>query len=141
MTLINQLEEKLQELFSNREDSYKNMLVKEAYKKLPKTRYPMITIEEIDNSEVESRSTAEGEQTTLLSYQIVDYTRDTEEHEYVEAAKFIANIINDYIMSNYKMIRLGAPVVQPYIQDSTVMTCTQRYSCVYDKETNLIYKN
>ena len=141
MTLINQLENDLKELFAQREDSYKEMTVKEAYKKLPKTKYPMTTIEEIDNSEVYDRSTADGEQTTLLTYQIVDYCRDTNEHEYVEAAKFVANVINDYIMSHYKMRRLGSPVVQPYIQDNTVMTCTQRYSCVYDKETNLIYKN
>ena len=141
MTLINQLEEQLKELFSNREDSYKDTIVKQAYKNLPKAKYPMVTIEEIDNSEVESRTTANGEQTTLLTYQIVCYSRDTEEYEYVESARFMANIINDYIMSNYKMRRLGSPVSVPYITDNTVMSCIQRYSCVYDKETNLIYKN
>lgn len=141
MTLVNQLEDELKTLFLQREDSYKNMIVKEAYKDLPESNYPMTTIEEIDNSEVENRTTAEGEQTTLLSYQIVNYNRDTEEHEYVEGAKFVANIINNYIMSHYKMRRLGSPIVQPYLQDNTVMTCIQRYSCVYDKETNLIYKN
>ena len=141
MTLINQLLEEIQELFSNRTDSYKNTIVKEAYKTLPKTKYPMVTIQEIDNSEVESRTTAEGERTTLLSYQIVCYSRDTNEYEYVESAKFMANIVNNFIMSNYKMRRLGSPVPQPYISDNTVMTSTQRYSCVYDNETNLIYKN
>ena len=141
MTLINQLLGEIQELFSNRTDSYKNTIVKEAYKTLPKTKYPMVTIQEIDNSEVESRTTAEGERTTLLSYQIVCYSRDTNEYEYVESAKFMANIVNNFIMSNYKMRRLGSPIPQPYISDNTVMTSTQRYSCVYDNETNLIYKN
>ncbi len=141
MTLIKQLEAQLKELFENRNDSYKDTVVKEAYKNLPKTKYPMVTIQEIDNSEVEDRTTADGEQTTLLTYQIVCYSRDTEEYEYVESARFMGNIVNDYIMENYKMRRLGTPVSQPYIQDNTVMTCIQRYSCVYDKETNLIYKN
>ena len=101
----------------------------------------MVTIQEIDNSEVENRTTAEGEQTTRLTYQIMCYSRDTEEYEYVESARFMGNIVNNYIMENYKMRRLGTPVSQPYLQDNTVMICTQRYSCVYDKETNLIYKN
>ena len=141
MTLINQLEEELKEVFANRNDSYANTTIKQAYKTLPKTQYPMVTIEEIDNSEVESRTTANGEQTTLLTYQIVCYSRDTEEYDYVDSAKFMGNIVNDYIMGNYKMRRLGTPVSQPYILDNTIMTCIQRYSCVYDKETNLIYKN
>lgn len=141
MTLIKQLKEQLEELFSQRNDSYKGTIVKEAYKSLPKTKYPMVTIQEIDNSEVEDRTTAKGEQTTRLTYQIMCYSRDTEEYDYVESARFMGNIVNDYIMANYKMRRLGTPVPQPYLQDNTVMICTQRYSCVYDKETNLIYKN
>ena len=141
MTLIKQLEEQLKELFSQRNDSYKDTVVKEAYKSLPKTKYPMVTIQEIDNSEVEDRTTAEGEQTTRLTYQIMCYSRDTQEYDYVESARFMGNIVNDYIMEEYKMRRLGTPVAQPYLQDNTVMICTQRYSCVYDKETNLIYKN
>lgn len=141
MTLIDQLEEQFKEYFRQRNDSYRDTLIKQAYKELPKTKYPMITIEEIDNSEVESRTTAKGEQTTLLTYQIVCYSRDTDEYDYVDSAKFMGNLVNDYIMENYKMRRLGSPVPQPYIQDRTVMTCIQRYSCVYDKETNLIYKN
>jgi len=141
MTLIKQLEEQLKELFSQRNDSYKNTVVKEAYKSLPKTKYPMVTIQEIDNSEVEDRTTAEGEKTTRLTYQIMCYSRDTEEYEYVESARFMGNIVNNYIMETYKMRRLGTPVSQPYLQDNTVMICIQRYSCVYDKETNLIYKN
>lgn len=141
MTLINQLETQLKEYFSARLDSYRNTVIKQAYKTLPKAKYPMITIEEIDNSEVDSRTTANGEQTTLLTYQIVCYSRDTEEYDYVDSARFMAELVNDFIMNNYKMRRLGSPTSIPYITDNTVMTCIQRYSCVYDKETNLIYKN
>ena len=141
MTLINQLETQLKEYFSARLDFYRNTVIKQAYKTLPKAKYPMITIEEIENSEVDNRTTANGEQTTLLTYQIVCYSRDTEEYDYVDSARFMAELVNDFIMNNYKMRRLGSPTSIPYITDNTVMTCTQRYSCVYDKETNLIYKN
>lgn len=141
MTLINQLIDDFKTLFENREDTYKNTIIKEAYKSLPKNKYPMITIQEIDNSEVTSRTTANGEQTTLLTYQIVCYSRDTEEYEYVESARFMGELIKDFIDQNYKMIRAGSPTLIPYIQDNTIMTYTQRFSCVYDKETNLLYKN
>ena len=141
MTLINQLINDLKEELQSREDTYKNTIVKEAYKSLPKNKYPMITIQEIDNSEVTSRTTANGEQTTLLTYQIVCYSRDTEEYEYVESARFMGELVRDFIDKNYKMIRMGSPSLIPYIQDNTIMTYTQRYSCVYDKETNLLYKN
>ena len=141
ITLINQLTEGLQEFFSAREDSYKNTLVKEIYQPLPKGTYPKITIQEIDNSEEINRSTAEGEKTTALAYQIMCYSRDTEEYNYVDSVRFMADLVNQYISENYKMQRLGSPVLQPYISDKTIMTYTQRYSCVYDKETNLIYIN
>lgn len=141
ISLTDQLIEQLQELFSNREDSYNKTIVKEIYKSLPKGTYPKITIQEIDNSEEIGRTTAEGEQTTALSYQIICYSRDTEEYDYIDSVKFMAGLVNDFIDGNYKMQRLGSPVLQPYISDKTIMTYTMRYSCVYDKETNLIYIN
>lgn len=141
ISLTEQLVSQLQEEFSNREDSYNKNIVKEIYKTLPKGTYPKTTIQEIDNSEEIDRSTAAGERTTALTYQIVQYSRDTEEFDYVDSVKFMASITDDFLSQNYKMQRLGSPVIQPYILDKTVMTYTQRYSCVYDKETNLIYVN
>lgn len=141
ITLVPQITQGLGDKFSAREDSYKNTIVKEAYKSLPKGVYPRVVVQEINNSEMLNRSTREGERTTLLSYQITVYTRDTEEFDYVDSARFMAGIVNDYMMETYKIQRIGDMVIQPYISDNTVMTCTQRYTCVYDKETNLIYKN
>ncbi len=141
MTLIKQIEAGLNEVFSSRIDSYKDTVVKEIYKPLPKGTYPKITIQEINNSEVLSRSTAEGERTTDLTYQFVCYSRDTEEYDYIDSVRFMLSIIEDYIRGNYKMQRMGDVVIQPYITDKTIMTGTVRYSCVYDKETNLIYVN
>lgn len=141
ITLIKDLEEGLKQEFSNRTDSYANTLIKEIYKPLPKGTYPRITLQEIDNSEEVDRTTAQGERTTALTYQIVCYSRDTEEYDYIDSVRFMASLVDDFISENYKMQRLGSPVLQPYITDKTIMTYTQRYSCVYDKETNLIYVN
>ena len=141
ISLTNQIVEGLQETFEAREDSYKDVIVKEAYKELPKGKYPKVIVEEINNSEVYSRSTAYGERTTNLSYQITAYARDTNEDNYVDAARFIMDIVNEYITGNIAMRRLGNMVVKPYITDKTIMTCTQTYSCVYDEDTKLIYKS
>lgn len=141
ISLTKQIVEGLQEAFASREDSYNKTIVKEAYKDLPKGQYPKIVVEEINNSEVFSRSTAQGERTTNLSYQITAYTRDMEEYDYVDGAKIMMDIINEYIAGNMAMRRLGDMAVKPYITDKTIMTCSQRYSCVYDKDMQLIYKS
>jgi len=138
---IDQLKQDMIDVFTSRTDSYKDTLVKKAYETLPKGKFPKATIEQLNDSEVLTRTTNQGEQTTLLSYQLVFYSRDTEEYDYTESAKFMADIVEQYLMNKYPLHRLGSKVVKPYISDSTVMTCTTRYECVYDKETNLIYKN
>ena len=140
MTLLPQIIEGLQQVFSARLDSYKETLIKEKYKPLPKGVYPRIIVEETENEEVESRSTANGERTTALSYTFTCYSRDMEENDYVDSVKFLANTIEDYIANNYKMKRLGDPINIPFLTDRTVMTRVLRFSCVYDYETNLIYK-
>jgi len=141
ISLTDQIIKGLQENFDSREDSYNKTIVKEAYKDLPKGQYPKVIVEEIGNSEVFSRSTAQGERTTNLSYQITAYTRDMEEYDYVDGAKIMMDIINEYIAGNMAMRRLGDMAVKPYITDKTIMTCSQRYSCVYDKDMQLIYKS
>lgn len=141
ISLTNQLVDQLADEFEVREDLYKDTVIKEAYKDFPKGTYPKVIIEEINNSEVFSRSSNQGERTTALDYQITVYSRDTEEYDYVDSVKFIMDIIDDYIAKNYAMRRLGSRIVKPYLTDNTVMTCIQRYSCVYDKDMQLIYKN
>lgn len=139
--LAKQIVDELQEVFSQREDEFNKTVVKEAYKYIPKSTYPRVVVNQINNSEVQERSTSEGERTTQLGLQIESYCRDMQEYDNVDGSKEIMNIANDYIMSNYKMNRRGDRVVQPYLVDDTVMQCIQRYDCIYDYETNLIYKN
>lgn len=142
VTLINQLEEDIQTLFSQRSDEFKNIVVKQKYKELPKGKYPKVIIEEIRNNEVTSRSTTLGERTTALGYQFMVFSRDMQEYDAIDSVRAIINIIDDYLqIPNYNMQRIGTPAIIPYIQDSTIMTGTTRYNCVYDKETNLIYRN
>lgn len=142
VTLIDQLEEDIQTLFSQRSDEFKNIVVKQKYKKMPKGKYPKVIIEEIRNNEVTSRSTTLGERTTALGYQFMVFSRDMQEYDAIDSVRAIINIIDDYLqIPNYNMQRIGTPAIIPYIQDSTIMTGTTRYNCVYDKETNLIYRN
>jgi hypothetical protein len=141
ISLTNQIVEEIQEVFNSREDEYNTTIVKEAYKDLPKGQYPKIIIQEINNSEMYSRSTAQGERTTNLSYQITTYSRDMEQYDYVDSAKKMMDIVDEYIAGNMAMRRMGDRAVKPYITDKTIMTCSQRYSCVYDKDTQLIYKS
>lgn len=139
ISLLNQLKSGLTELFANRQDSYKNTIVKKAYEQLPQGKYPRVIISEINNNSIQSRETTAGERTTQLGYQFFVYTRDMEEYEAVDSANFMIDLIDNYIQQNYKMSRTSVQGVQPYIVDNTVMTNVSRYTCVYDKETNLIY--
>lgn len=142
VTIIDKLEEDIQQLFPNREDSYKDTIVKQKYKSIPSGHYPKVIIEEIDNSEIASRSTTQGERSTILGYQITVYCRATEEHDAIDAVRFILDIIHKFLQPpNYNMQRVGSIAIMPYISDNTVMTGAIRYTCVYDYETNLIYRN
>lgn len=144
VSLLDEIKEDLSEYFAQREDSYKDTVVKKMYESLPKGQYPRITIEEITNTSVLSRETSNGERTTALTYQFNCYSRDTEEYNYVDSVKFMATLIDDFIKTSKKfcrMTRIMSSGAQPYTIDSTVMTYNLRYSCVYDEETNLIYTN
>ena len=142
VTLINQLESELQELFANRDDEFKDVVVKQQYEELPKGKFPKVIIEEIQNSEVESRTTTEGERTTALGYQITVYSRDMQDYIAIDSVRKMLNIIDDYLqIPRYNMQRMGSPAIIPYVSDRTIMTGAIRYSCVYDKDTNLIYRN
>lgn len=142
VTLINQLETELQELFASRDDEFKNVVVKQIYKELPKGKYPKVIIEEIQNSEVTSRTTTLGERTTALGYQITVYSRDMQDYIAIDSVREMLNIIDDYLqIPRYNMQRIGSPAIIPYISDTTIMTGAIRYNCVYDKETNLIYRS
>ena len=75
-------------MFKDSED-FKNMLVKEIYEENPPIRYPMITIEEIDNSENTEFTDNIGEHISNLGYQINCYSKNTKTMQAPEAARTI----------------------------------------------------
>ena len=121
---------------------YKDTTIKGIYDENPPVNYPMVTIFELDNSENERFSTAQGEKVSNLSYQIDCYSRSTEFLQATESAMLMGRIVNNVLGGpNYKMIRVGTPVLMPLIQDKTVIKYSLRYTCVLELDTNTIYKN
>ena len=142
ISLLKQLEDGLSQYFASMQDDYAATIVKRANKQLPKGKFPRVIISEIANNSVLSRETREGERTTSLAYQFSVYTRDMESYEACDSADYMISLIDSYLKDNgYKMSRISVQGCQPYIVDSTVMTNSSRYTCVYDEETNLIYIN
>lgn len=142
VSLTPQLVTDLQTAFNNQQGFLKDTTVKEKYKELPKIKYPMVVVEEILNNEISSRSTTQGERSTALGYQITAYTRETQEYDAIDSLKLILDVIYDTLKPPaYNMQRIGTPAIIPYISDDTVMTGALRYNCVYDYETNLIYRS
>jgi hypothetical protein len=142
VTLIPQLKEDIQNLFSEREDSLNVTTVKDAYEELPEGKYPLIVIEEIENTENIYGSTTQGERRTNLGYNIQALARDTEEYTAKQAAKIMLDIVADYLQPpRYNLSRGGRTPIIPDNRDNTIMFGTQTYTCVYDYDTNLIYRS
>lgn len=142
ITLTDQLIEDLQEAFETRDDDFKFTTVKDTYEVLPEEQYPLVTVEEIENSEVVSRSTTKGERTTNLAYQITAYSRDTQNYTAKQSVRKMFSIIDETLsLPNYNMRRESTTPIIPVIDDNTIMYGSTRRSCVYDYDTNYIYKN
>lgn len=121
---------------------YLDIVIKGIYDENPKAKYPMITIQEIENSENIRFSTATGEKVSNLSYQIDCYSGNTENLQSTYSAMQIGRIVNDLLGgSKYKMTRIGTPALMPLIEDKTIIKYSLRYTCVLDLSTNTIYKN
>lgn len=130
----------MKEAFNNSED-FKDILVKEIYEENPPIHYPMITVEEINNSENLQFTDNMGEHISDLGYQINCHSRNTSKLQAQEAARTIGFAVNDVFMNKYKMRRIGQPVLLPLNTDKTVMVYTLRYECAFDLDEDRIYKN
>lgn len=118
-----------------------NLTIKNAYDKLPKIDYPLITVEQIDNSEATRYSSNLGEEFTNMGFQINFYTRDISKMQANEAINIVADKINKVLGEKLKMVRQGSPVIMPLPSDTTIIQYSVRYSCVFDIIRNIIYKN
>lgn len=118
-----------------------DLTIKEAYEQNPKISYPMITIQEIDNSESEQYSSNLGEEFSNLGYQINIYTRDISSMQKNEIVKKIADKVNNVLGVKMNMVRNGNPITMLVPSDSTVLQYSVRYTCVLDIIRNILYKN
>lgn len=118
------------------------MVVKKKNETYPKIQYPMITIDEIANEDVNRYWDGEKENVSYLAYQItINATQD----EYLTAGdnvEKIVKIIDGFMkMDTYKcMQRVGKPVTTPLGVDNNVMVGYLRYECYVDLNTNTIYR-
>lgn len=122
-------------------EDFKDILIKKAYEENPKIKYPAIEIQEIDNSESLNYSDNRGEQYSNLGYQITIYSRNIPSMQAEEAVRMLGNEVNKVLGGQYKMNRLGNPVVVPMTTDSTILQYIVRYSGVLSLEYNILYKS
>lgn len=115
--------------------------IKEAYEQNPKINYPMITIQEIDNSEAEQYSSNLGEEFSNLAYQINVYTRDISSMQKNVIMRKLADKVNNALGIKLGMIRGGNPVTMPVPSDTTILQYSVRYIGVLDILRDIIYKN
>lgn len=118
-----------------------DITIKEAYEQNPKISYPMITIQEIDNSEAEQYSSNLGEEFSNLGYQINIYTRDISSMQKNEIIKKLADKVNNVLGVKMGMIRNGNPITMLVPSDSTILQYSVRYTGVLDIIRDILYKN
>ena len=135
-------DELLKKIDKNYEGEYKNMLVKKSYETYPKIRYPMITIQEITNENVDRYWDGVSDNVSYLAYQIgINATQD-EKLSANENVERIAKIIDNFMQGDtYKcMRRVGSLAITPLVSDNNVITGYLRYECYLDLKTNTIYR-
>lgn len=119
---------------------YVGLTIKEAYEQNPKINYPMITIQEIDNSEAEQYSSNIGEEFSDVAYQINIYTRDISSMQKNEIIRKLADKVNNVLGVKLGMIRDGSIPPVPVPSDSTILQYSVRYTGVLDIIRDIIYK-
>lgn len=143
-TLLNQLKNDLKELFENNEDypEYKEIIVKKQYEIYPKIRYPMITIQELNNEDTLRYRNDSGEQVSYLGYQIRIDCEQNETHSALENVEIIGDIIDDYLKGEkyWCLRRIGNFAKYPMQNDDNVMVGYLRYECNLDINRNTIYR-
>lgn len=132
----------IKNIYSDYNDEYKDILVKEKYEKYPPIKYPMIAISEIKNEDVDRYRNDDGEVVSYLGYQIEINATQNETHTAVKNVDRIANIIDNYMKTDryWVMRRIGNLSKAPMINDDNVIVGFLRYECNLDIKTNTIYR-
>lgn len=140
VTLINQLKEDVGTYFTT-QTTYTNMIVKEKFDILPKTKYPCIYIEETNNSD-NDRYHDETEEVSSLGYIFTINATQSETLTATENVRNIANLLDTYFKGDrYRCLtRRNGPIIKPLPIDDTVMTGYVVYDCDVEIKTNTIYR-
>ena len=140
VTLIEQLKEDVKTYFDENTE-YEDMIVKEKFDILPKTKYPCIYIEEIDNSD-NDRYHDETEEVSSLAYIFTINADQSETLTATQNVRNIANLLDSYLKGDrYRCLtRVVGPVIKPLPIDDTVMTGYMTYNCDVEIKTNTIYR-
>lgn len=132
----------IKRIYDDYEGEYTNIIVKEKYEKYPKISYPMITLSEIKNEDVNQYRDDSGENVTYLGYQVEINATQSQTHTAVENVNRLANIIDNYMKTDryWVMRRIGNLSKAPMKNDNNVIIGYLRYECNLDIKTNTIYR-
>lgn len=136
-----QIQNDLISFFSN-EEEYKNITIKDKYEKYPEISYPMITIEEMVNEEVNQYTDDSGENVSYLAYQFEVSAKQSSTRTARENVKVIRDKI-DSLMKNdtYRCLRrITSSPITPMKSDNNIMVGYLRYDCHVDIKRNVIYR-
>lgn len=139
-TLLDQLVEDLQELFNN-DGEYSDLKVKDAYTIYPEVTYPMVVIEELENSD--NRRYFDGEEHIInVGYQFTILAEQSTTKTAKGNVRSIIRIIRDYMRGErYKSLqRFGPTPITKKQGDDNVSIGYMRYIGCIDKDTHTIYR-
>lgn len=127
--------------FSN-DENYSNITIKEKYEKYPEIKYPMITIEEIVNEEVNRYTDDGGENISYIAYQLEISAKQSSTLTARENVQAIRDRV-DALMKNdtYRCLRrITSSPITPMQSDNNIMVGYLRYDCHVDIKRNIIYR-
>ena len=139
-TLIDQLKIDLKELFKNYEQ-YQDMEVKASYEEFPIVSYPLIVIEELENTD-NNRYYDGKEHIVDVGYQLAIHAEQTETMDAVENVRNIINIVKEYMRGEryHALRRLGTTPITTSRTDENVRIGYMRYMGCINIDTNTIYR-
>lgn len=149
--MTEQLKNDIKEFFSNTDNvkqvdenyngEYSDIIVKERYEKYPKIQYPMITIDEINNEDVQQYFDG-TERVSYLGYQFEINCEQSSTKTALQNVNYVGRLLDGYLKRDrYKCLRrIGDFAKSPLVSDNNVMVGYLRYECNLDIKTNTIYR-
>ena len=149
--MTEQLKNDIKEFFSNTDNvkqvdenyngEYSDIIVKERYEKYPKIQYPMITIDEINNEDVQQYFDG-TERVSYLGYQFEINCEQSSTKTALQNVNYVGRLLDGYLKQDrYRCLRrIGDFAKSPLASDNNVMVGYLRYECNLDIKTNTIYR-